>query len=469
MNGGDKLPEGWKVQPLGEVANTQLGKAINPRERGLSPQLPYLRNANVQWDEVLLDDIASMHFSEADAIRYRLTDGDLLVCEGGVVGRSAIWRDQIRPCYFQNALHRVRSKDESVSVEWLLENMRFLVAGGEVASRARGNTILHLSQDALRSLPVVIPPPQIAEAMLDVLAGVRGRRARARDRISAAGRAVGRFQQAVLAAGCSGRLTADVREGDDSAVQEFLASHAETSDAQVNKRRTKQAYGLSIPDWSDCFPSTWAYLRVRELVELRVILDLQDGNHGDLYPRRTDFADQGVPFISAESVWERVEIEAAPKLRSEVAARLRIGFAQPRDVILTHNATVGRVAILPDGAPPVVLSTSTTYYRTDERVLAPEYLLLFMRSHFFQEQLSAVMSQTTRNQVPVTKQVELAIAVPSPAEQRQIVERAGRLLSLSQELTARIETAAHRVDHLYEAVLAKAFRGDLMAASAEGE
>ncbi len=195
---------------------------------------------------------------------------------------------------------------------------------------------------------------------------------------------------------------------------------------------------------------------------MRAILDVQDGNHGELYPRKTDFGDQGVPFISAESVWDRVEIETAPKLRPDVAARLRIGFGQPRDVVLTHNATVGRVAILPKDAPHVVLSTSTTYYRVDERVLVPEYLLLFMRSPFFQEQLSAVMSQTTRNQVPVTKQVELAIAVPSPAEQRVIVERTDGMLSLSRTLAARVETAAHRVDRSSQAVLAKAFRGDLV-------
>ncbi len=173
MSDDHELPEGWNNKPLGEVATTQLGKAINPKERGLSPQLPYLRNANVQWDEVGVDDVASMHFNTADAVRYQLSDGDLLVCEGGIVGRSAIWRGQVDPCYFQNALHRVRPKDDAVSTEWLLENLRLLVANGEVASRARGNTILHLSQDALRSLPVVVPPRQVADALLATLSAAR--------------------------------------------------------------------------------------------------------------------------------------------------------------------------------------------------------------------------------------------------------------------------------------------------------
>jgi type I restriction enzyme S subunit len=208
-------------------------------------------------------------------------------------------------------------------------------------------------------------------------------------------------------------------------------------------------------------------LRVRELVALRAILDVQDGNHGELYPRKTDFGGSGVPFISAENVWDRVEIESAPKLNHDVAARLRIGFAEPRDIILTHNATVGRVAILPAGSPSVVLSTSTTYYRVDERALVPEYLLLYMRSPFFQQQLAAVMSQTTRNQVPVTKQVELVIAVPSPSEQRAIVERTEQMLSLSSALSTRIDTVSNRVDRISQAALSKAFRGELLLSPTE--
>jgi type I restriction enzyme S subunit len=87
-----------------------------------------------------------------------------------------------------------------------------------------------------------------------------------------------------------------------------------------------------------------------------------------------------------------------------------------------------------------------------------------MRSPFFQEQLAAVMSQTTRNQVPITKQVELVIALPSPAEQREIVRRAQRLLALADGLTARVDPASKRVDRSSQAVLAKVFRGELIGA-----
>jgi type I restriction enzyme S subunit len=190
---------------------------------------------------------------------------------------------------------------------------------------------------------------------------------------------------------------------------------------------------------------------------MRAIVDVQDGNHGELYPRRTDFGNRGVPFISAENVDDEVHIDRAPILREEVANHLRVGFAQPGDVILTHNATVGRVAIVPPDAPRLVLSTSTTYYRTDSRALLAEYLALFMKSRFFQDQLHAVMEQTTRNQVPVTKQVELRVAVPPMKVQREVVNRVGRLLGNLGHAEGRIRRAASHLERSAEALLVSAF------------
>jgi len=204
-------------------------------------------------------------------------------------------------------------------------------------------------------------------------------------------------------------------------------------------------------------------LKVRELVERGGIFDVQDGNHGELYPRPEDFGDTGVRYISAEQVInDRVQIDSAPFLKHEKARQLRIGFAKANDVILTHNATVGRVALLPPGSPDVVLSTSTTYYRVDEAVLLACYFATFLRSHFFQSQLEAVMAQTTRNQVSVTKQVEFGVALPPLPEQQEIVRRVEGLFALADQLEVRLAKARGQVDALTPSLLARAFAGKLV-------
>jgi type I restriction enzyme, S subunit len=320
--------------------------------------------------------------------------------------------------------------------------------------------------DFLRNLPIKLPPKDFQDRIVVALDTATSSGHIASGHVRVAQRAIKRFRQAVLAAACSGRLTTDWREASDrsqGSASRLARHHADNPDLAVNRRRTKPALGLAIPDQSDQFPPEWAYKHVRELVSLGAIIDIQDGNHGELYPRKDDFVTSGgVPYISAESVDQEVRIDRAPRLKSSVAARLRIGFARPGDVILTHNATVGRVAVLPQDSQDVVLSTSTTYYRTDRRVLLPEYLALFMRSPFFQRQLFAVMEQTTRNQVPVTKQVELFLAVPTIEEQRIIVARATAMLGSADQQLNRLEQAAQRMERSVQSLLAKAFRGELV-------
>ena len=114
-----------------------------------------------------------------------------------------------------------------------------------------------------------------------------------------------RFHQSVLAAACSGRLTPDWREENPqtNSASETLQAHAKrTAGRERNTRRMKPAMGLTLLDYSDDFPATWAWLKIRELVGLGAIFDVQDGNHGELYPRTEDFGEIGVPYISAAHV-----------------------------------------------------------------------------------------------------------------------------------------------------------------------
>src|SRR5207244_2852576 len=105
--------------------------------------------------------------------------------------------------------------------------------------------------------------------------------------------------------------------------------------------------------------------------------------------------------IDNQVLWQE-----APFLTREKAAQLRIGFAQPGDVLLTHNATVGRVAVLPEVCGASVLGTSVTFYRLDPGCINTDFCCYAMQSHLWQSQLRLVMEQTTRNQVSVRKQAE---------------------------------------------------------------
>jgi type I restriction enzyme S subunit len=81
------------------------------RPRGVT-RVPYLRNLNVQWGRIDLDDVQEVLLNEDEKQRFALEPGDLLVCEGGDIGRAAIWRGGPQYMAYQKALHRVRSRGE---------------------------------------------------------------------------------------------------------------------------------------------------------------------------------------------------------------------------------------------------------------------------------------------------------------------------------------------------------------------
>lgn len=103
------LPEHWQVVRLGEVFKIQQGKSLSPRSRTGPRKRPFLRTANVFWGYIDLSSVDEMHFEEMEEKRLALKPGDLLVCEGGDIGRTALWEGQLPLCLYQNHLHRLRA------------------------------------------------------------------------------------------------------------------------------------------------------------------------------------------------------------------------------------------------------------------------------------------------------------------------------------------------------------------------
>jgi len=167
---------------------------------------------------------------------------------------------------------------------------------------------------------------------------------------------------------------------------------------------------------------------IESLIASGAILAHKDGNYGSSYPRIEEFGSNGVPFLTAKSLRDgHVDIASAPRLADARANELRFGFVEPDDVLLSHNATIGRVAVVPQHKGRLLVGTSLTYFRLNPQKLLPRYLAVYLAGVDFQNQLVAVMSHSTRNQVPVTAQRKLHVVVPSLAEQKAIAAVLGAL------------------------------------------
>jgi len=152
-----KLPDHWVMALLGWIAETRLGKMLSKAAKtGVKPK-PYLRNLNVQWWRFDLSDVATMNIDDDERERFSLRPGDLMVCEGGYVGRCAVWRGQTEDCYYQKALHRVRAR-LGVAAEYLAVVLRHYAENRLLGQFITGTTIEHLPQEDLRNLPIPLPP-----------------------------------------------------------------------------------------------------------------------------------------------------------------------------------------------------------------------------------------------------------------------------------------------------------------------
>ncbi|MFD4014517.1 restriction endonuclease subunit S [Streptomyces albidoflavus] len=160
----------WPISTIGDQFEVQLGKMLDTIKNIGIPK-PYIGNRSVQWGRIDLSAVGTVPLTRSDVRRYRLRKGDLLVCEGGEVGRGAIWRDQLLECYFQKALHRLRSKG-SYDVRLMLALLEYWASVGAFSNYVTQTSIAHLPRDKFIQMPLPVPSAaeqaRISDAMQDV-------------------------------------------------------------------------------------------------------------------------------------------------------------------------------------------------------------------------------------------------------------------------------------------------------------
>ena len=169
----------WHKSKVGEVSSSRLGKMLDKKQQTGEMLQPYIKNTNVKWFYFDLEDLPEMDFNEKDLIEFALKFGDVMVCEGGEVGRAAIWRNHLLECYFQKALHRVRVKKEVLNefyfVYWLKEMARLKGLKDYVSSV----TIPHLTGAKLKSIDIALPPVNLQNQFADGVQAIEAQKAQA--------------------------------------------------------------------------------------------------------------------------------------------------------------------------------------------------------------------------------------------------------------------------------------------------
>lgn len=166
------VPESWPMVSVHAGYEVVLGKMLDEAQMtGLNP-LPYLRNTNVQWDLIDTTDLKVMDIAPQEYQRFTIRAGDLLICEGGQPGRSAVWDGSIAVIGFQKALHRARGRAGN-DVRWLQLFLRVAVAFNVFGVEFGQATIGHLTGEQLRGLRLPMPPVDVQRELVEAFAARR--------------------------------------------------------------------------------------------------------------------------------------------------------------------------------------------------------------------------------------------------------------------------------------------------------
>lgn len=428
------IPENWKWTRLPEIATSCLGKTLN-KNTDVGEDKAYLCSINVYWTGIDLNNVKHAKFSTNDISKYRLQDGDLLICEGGDIGRAAIWHGNSE-MYYQNALHRVRFYG-NISQQYFLYVLMLLKRNGTLENVSKGMTIKHLVQESLYS--IIFPIPPLAEqhrivARVDELMAKIDELEKVENELNALHKAFpGDMKAALLQAAMQGKLTEQLRE--DGNVDELLLAIEKERNELIAKKEIKKDDLENLTDIPFDVPESWRWVKLNNIV----IKNIKRGKSPTYAPNShilvfAQKCNTKAGYINMDLALFLDEDKAKKYPNSE--------YMQDADTVInsTGNGTLGRVGFYRESDNPrhfpVVPDSHVTVVRTSSK-LNKKYVMYCLKyfQPYFEKKCTGSTNQTELG-VDIVK--NLPFPVPPIKEQQRIVERLDKLLPLCDSLEEKL-------------------------------
>jgi type I restriction enzyme, S subunit len=442
------LPDDWCTATIDSLT-VHKGVAYGVLKPGPSTPdgVPMLRVSDVREGQVDQSSIYRIsHELDAEYKRTKLIGGEVLLSIQGSVGRAAIVPKSLAGANISRTLAMIRLIDPGLG-PWVQRALESPQAQEAMRRVIGGTTRDSLNLRDVRQLVIPLAPESQRHTLMDQVDNAQSRARSAAAHLSAAGRAIERFRQAALAAACSGRLTADWR--DSNTVDPVGPGPALSAQAAAN------ASGALNTDELVLIPETWGWWTIEGITE-RVI-----DYRGRTPPNQSSGP---IPHVRTTQIRDgRIDWKTDRFVTREVYdIYMTRGIPKRDDVLFTMEAPMGEVGVV-DRDEPFSIAQRILLMRPGERITG-EFLAIALRSHPVRRAMEYRSTGTGVLGIAYKRLRSVRLPVPPMEEQEEIVRRISKLFAATDGLQQRIDAASARVVRSSDAILAKAFRGELLPA-----
>ena len=438
-----EIPESWEWVTLKTIATSELGKTLD-KAKNTGNFHPYLCSINVYWDGIDLSTVKQARFEDSELPKYRLKQGDLLICEGGDVGRSAIWNSD-QEMYYQNALHRVRFYG-GICPDFYLLVLECYKGNKILDDYSKGMTIKHLVQSSLNAIYMPLPPVTEQIRIVEMINRIRPYLQKYYTVESTLYELNNGFpaqlKKSILQMAVQGQLVPQNPDDEPASVLlERIRAEKERLIVEGKIKRDKNESVIFRRDNSHyeklgnverCIddeipfeiPPAWSWVRLRY-----ISFKITDGTH-----KTPSYLEEGVPFVSAKDVIDGLLSFRKCRYISEDEHQKLSERCNPEkgDLLITKSGTIGSVAVINDDFR-FSLFESLALVKYDQHNIDKNYLRYSIQSAFEYLSKDNIRGVAVKH-LPIDSITNILIPLPSFAEQQRIVQQIEAILPMVKSL-----------------------------------
>ena len=432
------IPDSWEWVTLQTIATSSLGKTLD-KAKNKGDLKPYLCSINVYWDGIDLTTVKETRLEENELPKYLLRPGDLLICEGGDVGRSAVW-ESTQEMYYQNALHRVRFYGE-INPHYFQLLLECYKGNQILDAYSKGMTIKHLVQTALNTIVFPLPPlpeqTRIVDAVNRLLPYLHSYD-RAEQKLSALNTGFPEaLKKSILQEAVQGKLVP--QDPSDEPAEALLGRIRAEKQRLIKEGKIKKDKHESVIFRRDnshyekldgmerCIddelpfeiPESWAWVRWGAIAE-----SIQYGYNA---PAKQEGR---IRMVRISDIHENTVAWSSVPFCDIKGSDIPTYLLQPNDILFARTGgTVGKSFLVND-VPCESIYAGYLIRTRYSSLLCPQYLKYFMESPLYWQQLKSGTTATAQPNCNGQTLAKMLLPLPPANEQLRIVENLVRAFAI---------------------------------------